>query len=608
MAYTVTGNVDSEDRASAHALWTLLTAVSGVGDELERARLTATGLPSVLQCCFSGLALVDENEATWTLVAQKDGHELASARTKQICAELQPLFETMFQRPVLLIGAMRNRAMATRIPPCIENLGIRSLALAPLRTLRFRLGFVFAGKESLAGFSREEELILSRLAEHSAIGVENLRLYKTLEDDSDDLRKLVDERTQKLQRYTKRLETLQEIDRAVLAADSPQAISHAAMFHIRELVPCLRASVGLFDYEAGESIVQAINVRGETKFGLGASFPLQVFDLDELRRGDVHVVADTGSTSDKFTNKDLKAEGVRSWISVPLIARGELIGALNVGWGEVNGFSSEDIEIAREVTDSLAIAIQQAQLHDQLERQAVELEHRVTERTAELEAFSYSVSHDLRAPLRAIDGFSRVLLEDYSDKLDPECNRLLNIICSNTRNMGQLIDDLLAFSRLGRQEMNLAEIDMGELARTVFDQLKAMTPERLVDLTVGALPIAYADRSLIRQVFVNLLSNGIKFTRMRETAIIEVGYEIEDSENIYYVKDNGVGFDMRYVEKIFGVFQRLHGADEFEGTGVGLAIVQSIVQRHGGRVWADAKINEGATIYFSLPRRESKKS
>ena len=174
--------------------------------------------------------------------------------------------------------------------------------------------------------------------------------------------------------------------------------------------------------------------------------------------------------------------------------------------------------------------------------------------------------------------------------------------------MGQLIDDLLALSRLSRQEMNLAEIDMGELARIVFDQLMAMTPERLVELTVGALPIAYADRSLIRQVFVNLLSNGIKFTRMRETAIIEVGCEIDDSENIYYVKDNGVGFDMRYVGKIFGVFQRLHGADEFEGTGVGLAIVQSIIQRHGGRVWADAKINEGATIYFTLPPGATKKS
>ena len=225
----------------------------------------------------------------------------------------------------------------------------------------------------------------------------------------------------------------------------------------------------------------------------------------------------------------------------------------------------------------------------------------------DLEAFNYSVSHDLRAPLRAIDGFSRVLVEDYREKLDPECNRLLNIIRTNAQKMGQLIDDLLAFSRLGRQEMKLTDIDMGELARSVLNDLGSSDPERKLDVHIGTLPSARGDRAMIGQVFANLLSNGIKFTQPKDTPRIEIVHKSEDKENTYCVKDNGVGFDMRNAEKMFGVFQRLHGADEFEGTGVGLAIVQSIIQRHGGRVWAEGKVNEGATIYFTLPPGATKK-
>jgi signal transduction histidine kinase len=219
----------------------------------------------------------------------------------------------------------------------------------------------------------------------------------------------------------------------------------------------------------------------------------------------------------------------------------------------------------------------------------------------ELEAFSYSVSHDLRAPLRAIDGFSRVILEEYTGKLDDEGKRYLKIIRDNTQKMGQLIEDLLALSRLGRKQMDISEIDMAKLVKDVFDELKATAaPERTIQLDIKTLPPAHGDQSMIRQVFVNLISNSIKFTRPKENAVIEVGGETKGSENIYYVKDNGVGFDMQYLNKLFGVFQRLHSAEEFEGTGVGLAIVQRIIHRHGGRVWAEGKVNEGATFYFTL--------
>ena len=360
---------------------------------------------------------------------------------------------------------------------------------------------VFAGRENTTGFSGEEASILSALANHCAAGLENLSVTKRSAQTSLNLQHLVEEGAHTVECYTKRLETLREIDRAVLAADSPQAIAQAALLHISGLMPCLRASVEVFDYEADESIILAIKLRGETRNGLGARFPLVAYNVDGLRRSDVHIVEDTASPADKFTVNALRAEGVRSWFAVPLIAGDALIGILNVASDEVNGFSGEHIEIAREVADSLAIAIHQADLNDQVRQHASELEQRVAERTAELEAFSYSVSHDLRAPLRAIDGFSRILLDDYGDKLDPECNRLLNVICRNTLNMGKLIDGLLAVSRLGHGEVSLGEVAMAELARSVFEELKKTASDRPISLNVRDLPPAHADGDLIHQVF-----------------------------------------------------------------------------------------------------------
>ncbi len=238
-----------------------------------------------------------------------------------------------------------------------------------------------------------------------------------------------------------------------------------------------------------------------------------------------------------------------------------------------------------------------------------ELEQRVIERTAELEiankeleAFSYSVSHDLRAPLRAISGFSEMLVEDYGDKLDSDGRHQLKVIQSSARDMGQLIDDLLAFSRLGRKEMSVSVIDMGALVREVFKKLQLAPDSSKARLKAEELAPASGDPAMIREVFSNLLSNAIKFTEPREKAVIEVGSRLEGEEHIYSVRDNGVGFDMKYVDKLFRVFQRLHRTEEFEGTGIGLALVQRIIHRHGGRVWAESKVNQGATFYFTLSR------
>jgi light-regulated signal transduction histidine kinase (bacteriophytochrome) len=239
---------------------------------------------------------------------------------------------------------------------------------------------------------------------------------------------------------------------------------------------------------------------------------------------------------------------------------------------------------------------------------AAELERRVAERTAdleaanrELEAFSYSVSHDLRAPLRAADGFSRILQEDYAASLDEKAHRYLDLVRDSTQRMGRLIDDLLAFSRLGRQEIVRRRVRPEAIARQALDELDSERAGRAVEIQIDDMAEVTADPGLLRQVYVNLLSNALKFTRARTPAIIRVGSCPVDGGRAYFVHDNGAGFDMTYADKLFGVFQRLHRQEEYEGTGVGLAIVQRVVHRHGGRVWAEGAVDEGATFYFTLP-------
>jgi two-component system sensor histidine kinase/response regulator len=231
-------------------------------------------------------------------------------------------------------------------------------------------------------------------------------------------------------------------------------------------------------------------------------------------------------------------------------------------------------------------------------KQAAELEAA----NKDLESFSFSVSHDLRAPLRAIGAYSNILQESCGDKLGDDNNRVLVKIIESVQRMETLIADLLAFSQFGRQPLSAREIDMDALAREVVDELRSVPGQRVPQCVFKPLPVGWGDGSLIRQVWLNLLSNAIKFTGARETPLIELGGSSEDSRTLYYVKDNGAGFDMRYYPKMFGVFQRLHSTSEFPGTGVGLAIVQRIVVRHGGRAWAEGIPGEGATFYFALPK------
>ncbi|HZE59986.1 MAG TPA: ATP-binding protein [Burkholderiales bacterium] len=567
---------------------------------------------------------------------------------------------------------------------------------------RFDLGF-YAGR--IYGLAAASFVLVVLLLENATL---HTRL--ALEHERDQ---------QSLARHAERLRILAAIDQAMIAERPADAIAAAVIQPLRELLDVPRAIVNRFDLASGTVEWVAAAGRHRTHIGPGVRYSIGLMgDVEALRRGETQLI-DVHALPSGPEVEALLASGVRWYMAVPMIAGGELIGALSFG-GESRAFRAEQVNIAREVATQLAIATMQMRLLERVRAQAsglaerfrllvegvrdyailtLDTEGRVTSWNAgaglikgyaaaeilgrhfslfypqeaiaqrwperelelaasqgrfedegwrirkdgsrfwanvvvtamrdeagvlrgfskiacdlserkraeealqtlnrELESFTYSVSHDLRAPLRAIDGYAQMLDEDYADRLDADAQRLIGVVRANARRMGQLIDDLLAFSRLGRQEPACSRVDMMALAREVSEELRGAGDAQI---ELAALPAAHADAALLRQVWLNLIGNALKYSSKGAQPRIEIGGRDEGAEACYSVRDNGVGFDMRYAEKLFGVFQRLHRADEFEGTGVGLAIVQRIVARHGGRVWAESRPGEGACFHFCLPK------
>jgi len=411
----------------------------------------------------------------------------------------------------------------------------------------------------------------------------------------------------RLRRTAERLRALHELDQAVLAADSPADVGAAALSHLRGLVPCHRCSVVLYDFHSGEAQLVA-GFSGGSPIA-NSRIPLTEFSPPAtLRRGAVRQINDIAAVTDRpAVIERIAAEGVRALLSVPLLVEGEAIGELNIGSPTVGGLTAEHREIALEVATPLATAIQQARLREELARHTVELERRVEERTselreanAELEAFSYSVSHDLRAPIRHLGGFAHLLLEEHGASLTDRARHYAERIRAGAREMAALVDDLLSLARVARQDLICRRTDLTALVADLRTEFAPETEKRGIEWQIEPLPAVNADPALMRVAVGNLLANAVKFTGPRERATIRVYPVVAEGQAGLAVADNGVGFGMAYADRLFGVFERLHHAEEFEGTGVGLAIVRRIVQKHGGRVWAEAEPDRGATFFLTV--------
>jgi PAS domain S-box-containing protein len=316
------------------------------------------------------------------------------------------------------------------------------------------------------------------------------------------------------------------------------------------------------------------------------------------------IVAEHIQTTPDERTQLVKSYGIKAYACHPLLAdNGEIMGTLSFGTKSRETFSDDDLSLMKAVADQVAIAMDRIRHEREIERIAAQSRLRAEQLAAankELESFSYSVSHDLRAPIRAMKGFSDILLEDYADKIDSQGQDFLKRIVSGVDKANELIDDMLSLSRISRQEMVLQEIDLGLLAESIVNELRQDKPERKVKAIIGKELKTHGDERLLKIALANLIGNAWKYTGKIEQARMEIGSTTKDGRMVFFVRDNGAGFDMAYAGKLFMPFQRLHSDMQFPGTGIGLAIVERVVKRHGGEIWAEGEVGKGAVFYFTL--------
>jgi len=449
----------------------------------------------------------------------------------------------------------------------VKSFGIKAYACHPLMAKDLVIGTLSFGARSRNTFSAEDLDMMKDVANQVAIAIHRIRNEEALIATRSALEKVVRERTNELKNTLTHLEDEKRRFNEVLDVLSAYVILLTPDYHVA-------FENRFFRERFGES-----TGRRCFEFLFGRNEPCEICE----------------------TYKTLDTMEPRQWEWTG--PDGHVYDIYDYPFIDTDG-STLILEMGLDITDKKRIEMElethRHHLEELVERRTSQLE----EANRELESFSYSVSHDLRAPLRAIDGYSKMILKRQGDQFDAETRRQFDQVRNSTKEMGDLIEDLLDLSRLGRQELNLKIFDMSQLVEETWQELKRTVPDRRLALKMNNLPPGWGDRSLMKQVYVNLFSNAIKFTGKQDAAMIEAGGYENGNENVYYIKDNGVGFDMKYHDKMFGAFQRLHPAAEYEGTGIGLTIVQRIIHHHDGRVWAEGKLNEGAVFYFTLPKKD----
>jgi PAS domain S-box-containing protein len=445
--------------------------------------------------------------------------------------------------------------------------------------------------------------------------LEILRLYATtlghllkrnwaeeeLRNHRDHLEELIQERTAELETALQETKNLLASAWAILSANSLENICENLILNFNQLIGADRTCLFLVDYTRREILLNM--VRGS----IDGEIPITYDELEDgifgivLReRRPVLSVHPEDGIEPEATKERRYGDDAGPLIVCPLMTKGEIIGhfvAINRFGQRV--FTQHDMDLLMNLATQAAAAIENLSLFEAMQQATVKAEAA----NKELEAFAYSVSHDLRAPLRHIDGFLELLKKSLKAALDERSQHYMDTISDSSKRMGTLIDDLLSFSRMGRYELSKRPVDLGALVHEIVRELEPETRGRAVNWHIAELPAVTGDRAMLRLVLVNLISNALKFTSPRPQADIEIGWRPgRGTETVVFVRDNGVGFDMAYADKLFGVFQRLHRPDEFEGTGIGLANVRRIIHRHGGRTWAEGQLDQGATFYFSLPQ------
>jgi PAS domain S-box-containing protein len=418
-----------------------------------------------------------------------------------------------------------------------------------------------------------------------------------------------------LHRTADRLKNLHALDTAILeSVDSTDEIAGKSLQHLWKLLQSKSTSISIIDLvkkqvQLFESDANGKQIVREAKYITDET----IADLKIMLQGKIEIIDDISKVnSTPATASILNKKGIQSFINIPLLSVKDFYGILNIGWENPRTITPEETDIASEVASQITIALEKASLLKKIRLHAADLEERVTERTAqyeaankELETFSYSVSHDLRAPLRHISGFIGLFLEHNSTHLTEEELGYLAVVTKSAEDMGALIDALLAFSRLNRSDLKKTTINTIEIIDQGLQLFTEDIRTRGIEMKIGPLPQTYADVQLIRQVWINLISNAIKYTGKKDKAVIEIGSFVEKDKTNFFIKDNGAGFDMKYSDKLFGLFQRLHIQKDFDGIGIGLANINRIIKRHGGQCWAEGEMDKGATFYFSLPMEKS---